>query len=359
MSPNSRCIANRDPGKGITILLYSIINKLRKSKATKARLRSATTMLQGLIYSLIIQQPLLISYVREKYNHAGKQLFKDTILNNPNLRDIVLIINALNECTEGLPRLLNFIKEISLILFISNVKWIILSYNWPNIKDELKIFKQKIRLCLELNKNSISAAVQTYIHYKNLNNVRNDEDNLSLCKHVLTIVSTVYWPVTLHKLYSLIGSPKEFSEDILLFAKIIYLCSSFLTIRTKDYLITSKAYYFCDYSISNNIKGAFQEGGLISVFLRYYFLHWLKALTIEAGWDTCLQTLEGYNSLVTSVVFLPNGQRLASTLDDKTVRVWDANLGDCLQTLKGYSNKSPYDISIRHMTIYGRIDAKT
>ncbi|KAK2681976.1 Ankyrin repeat [Fusarium oxysporum f. sp. vasinfectum] len=48
----------------------------------------------------------------------------------------------------------------------SRVKWIISSRNWPDIEDKLDSAKQKVRLPLELNKDSISKAVDTYISYK-------------------------------------------------------------------------------------------------------------------------------------------------------------------------------------------------
>ncbi|UKZ72431.1 hypothetical protein TrVFT333_000060 [Trichoderma virens FT-333] len=574
-----------DPGKGKTMLLCGIINELEKfaahrlsyffCQATEARLRNATAVLRGLIYSLIIQQPSLISHVREKYDQAGKQLFEvsnawtalskilKAILDDPCLKDVVLIIDALDECTEELPRLLNLIREISSASSSSShVKWIVSSRNWPGIENTLENAQQKISLCLELNEDSISAVVQTYIHYKvnllaeensynnkireeteryllsnandtflwvalvcqNLNNVGSwkvlkklktyppglnllyermldqileldDDDDVSLCKKVLAIVSTVYRPVTLHELHSLVGSPEEFSEDISSFAEIIRLCGSFLTIRgdtiyfihqsAKDHLTTDKAWstispssandihytifsqslqsmnvtlrrdiyclespgypisqlqqpnadpliavrysciywinHLCDYNIGDHLKGALQEGGSVDLFIRYHFLHWLEALSllegmsegilaiarlidlfveqtpesqvlslvqdarrfifrnksviestplqvyvsalifsplqskirkifkdeepswmllkpaVEAGWDACLQTLEGHNDWVSSVAFSPNGQRLASGSRDHTIRVWDASSGACLRTLEGHS----------------------
>lgn len=73
---------------------------------------------------------------------------------------MVLIIDALNECIEELLRLLNLLREISLSSSLSSyIKWIVLSRNWPVIKNKLKNAKQKINIYLKLNKDSISAAV--------------------------------------------------------------------------------------------------------------------------------------------------------------------------------------------------------
>ncbi|MEH2118718.1 nSTAND1 domain-containing NTPase, partial [Nostoc sp.] len=46
-----------------------------------------------------------------------------------------------------------------------------------------------------------------------------------------------------------------------------------------------------------------------------------------------LNTLEGHSDRVISVVFSPDGQRLASASDDKTIKLWDAATGKLLQTL--------------------------
>ena len=175
-----------DPGKGKTMLLCGIIDELKSTvktgllsfffcEATDARINNATAVLRGLIYPLVDQQPSLIRYIREKYDHARKALFEDVnawvslseifanILQDPNLKSAYLIIDALDECkTEDLPQLLDFIVQKSSAS--PHVKWIVSSRNWQNIEEQLETAGQKVRL--ELNAESISTAVSTYISHK-------------------------------------------------------------------------------------------------------------------------------------------------------------------------------------------------
>jgi len=59
---------------------------------------------------------------------------------------------------------------------------------------------------------------------------------------------------------------------------------------------------------------------------------------IEDKWSPCLQTLKGHSDWVNSVAFSHDSARLASVLDDRTVKIWDASSGECLQTFEGHSN---------------------
>ena len=49
-------------------------------------------------------------------------------------------------------------------------------------------------------------------------------------------------------------------------------------------------------------------------------------------------TLRGHDSSVTSVVFSPDGRRLATASWDKTAKIWDAETGKELMTLSGHTN---------------------
>ncbi|KAH7118320.1 heterokaryon incompatibility protein [Dactylonectria macrodidyma] len=116
-----------------------------------------------------------MSHVLKKYNHAGKQLFEDTnqwdalskilfnILQDSSRQNTFLIIDALDECETNRDQLLDLLVHIS---SSSRAKLIVSSRNWPSIEEALDASTQKLRLCLELNHESISAAVSKYIKYK-------------------------------------------------------------------------------------------------------------------------------------------------------------------------------------------------
>jgi WD40 repeat protein len=58
----------------------------------------------------------------------------------------------------------------------------------------------------------------------------------------------------------------------------------------------------------------------------------------DAHTGACLQTLEGHDRNVNSVVFSPDSSRVASGSADSTIKIWDAHTGACLQTLEGHGN---------------------
>ncbi|KAH8587315.1 hypothetical protein B0O99DRAFT_678190 [Bisporella sp. PMI_857] len=308
-----------DPGKSKTMLLCGIADELQNSlaksallsyffcQATDSRINRATTVLRGLIYLLVDQQPSFVSHVQTSYDKAGKALFEDAnawvaltkifsgILQDPNLDDTYLIVDALDECVVDLPRLLDFIAQISSVS--TRVKWVVSSRNWPEIEKTLDTAMQKRTLCLELNADSVSTAVATFIQTKvhdlrkknkyksetrdviqqhlSLNAhgtflwvalVCQELSNLSgwkavqklkalppgldslyqrmldqiiasedseLCMSVLAVVSTVYRPITVDELVTLVNMPNGVDGEYKALAEIIGYCRSFLAIRER------------------------------------------------------------------------------------------------------------------------------
>ncbi|KIM94556.1 hypothetical protein OIDMADRAFT_184255 [Oidiodendron maius Zn] len=177
-----------DPGKGKTMLLCGVINELEKlgaetyqlsyffCQATDSRINNAVAVLRGLLSLLIEQQPSLISHIQKRYDVEGRNLFEDAnawvalsdiftnILLDSSLIRTYLIIDALDECKEGQLKLVDFIVQKSSLP--SRVKWIVSSRNWPPIEEQLDKAGNKVRLCLELNNEFVSASVNVYIQHK-------------------------------------------------------------------------------------------------------------------------------------------------------------------------------------------------
>ncbi|KAJ3526408.1 hypothetical protein NM208_g11205 [Fusarium decemcellulare] len=159
---------NGDPGKGKTMLLCGIIDELQKEsshpvfyffcEATQNHLRTTTSVLRGLLWLVCRQYPEAMSCVRATYDIEGQKSFEDPftlkpmlerILQSSYLQDAVFIVDALDECwdqrTDDLvdrEELIDLIVEFSVS------------------------FSHKVRVSLELNKDSVSRAVRTFIRHK-------------------------------------------------------------------------------------------------------------------------------------------------------------------------------------------------
>ncbi|KAH8900609.1 hypothetical protein GQ53DRAFT_863078 [Thozetella sp. PMI_491] len=342
-----------DPGKGKTMLLCGIINDLSAStnsadpktgtvlsyffcQATDSRLNNAVAVLRGLIYMLVDQQPTFISHIRKKYALAGKQLFEDinawaalteilrSILKDPSLQSIYLIIDALDECgttssqqSADLTRLLRFISQNS---NLPRVNWIISSRNLPSIEEGLVKARQKVSLSLELNAKSISEAVAIYICHKvnelaelkgYNNKIRCDVHDyllshandtflwvalvcqaLAETSRLNTLSKLRKFPPELGDLYRrmmayilesedatlckdilailacLVNLPDDFSDDESLL-KIIGLCGSFLTLRQRTiYFVHQSAKDFLLQDTPNNILPSGQQDLHYTIFSR-------------------------------------------------------------------------------------------
>ncbi|KAH6694059.1 NACHT domain-containing protein, partial [Plectosphaerella plurivora] len=305
-----------DPGKGKTMLLCGILDELEKDSTsrqayffcqeTNRNLNNATAVLRGLIFSLVCQQPKLISYVRKEYDPVGQKLFEGSnvweamskiltaILSDTSLGSTVLIVDALDECSEGRAKLLKLITAQSVS---ARIKWVVSSRNWVDIQEQLNIAGQKVTLHLELNAKSISAAVKAYIRdkvgelarlkeydeetratveqtfvdkadntflwvalafqelaapdvqsweasdilqtlplglqplYQRMMEHIEQSRHKKLCRDILAAVSVVYRPISLLELISVVESLARFTNNLLALEKLISCCGSFLTLQ--------------------------------------------------------------------------------------------------------------------------------
>ncbi|UKZ76962.1 hypothetical protein TrVFT333_004678 [Trichoderma virens FT-333] len=173
-----------DPGKGKTMLLCGIIDELERTvgdyvtyffcQATDVRLNNAIAVLKGLVYLLLFRQPTLAARVRDRYGHVDEKLLREvngwdtlcsmllSLLQEPGVQTPYLIVDGLDECQTGLDDLLWLIVRLS----SSRARILVSSRNWPSIDDALSAATLKVPLCLELNTQAISAAVDIYIGYK-------------------------------------------------------------------------------------------------------------------------------------------------------------------------------------------------
>ncbi|RBR09691.1 hypothetical protein FVER53590_11729 [Fusarium verticillioides] len=195
-----------DPGKGKTMLLAGLITELEEAsddgvfyffcQATQPLLRTAAYVLRGLIWSIVCKRPALISYVRKEYDQAGKSVFSNhnawqalsriltAILEDSASADFIIIVDALDECTEGREKLIGFISQCSVS---RKAKWIISSRNWPDIESQLDGTQSQVRLHLELNHASISNAVLRFVNRKvdQLNSTYDESARVQIRNHLL------------------------------------------------------------------------------------------------------------------------------------------------------------------------------
>ena len=317
------------------MLLCGIIDELKEQaintaqliafffcQATDGRLNNAIGVLRGLIYLLIDQRPSLITHLQQKHKGVGKALFEGPntwfalreifmqMLQDPNLPDTILIIDALDECESDLPLLLSLIIEVSPRF---RIKWLVSSRNRTDIEQKLQSDQSRTRLSLELKSNAahVSHAVDAYIdHYiseipaiqddpqlqaqvrqqmqrkadgtflwvslvaqelktaetwhiaeimdevptglkelyrRMIRQIQHQRRDSKFCIQMLLVVTTTYRPLCLEELGALSGLPQQAFGTVKAVAKIVKLCGSFLTLREgRVFIIHQSAQDFLD-----------------------------------------------------------------------------------------------------------------
>jgi N-terminal domain of NWD NACHT-NTPase/NACHT domain/WD domain, G-beta repeat len=206
---------NGGAGTGKTMLLIGIIRKLSFQSAvfaptlsyffcqsqgkTDLPLNNATATLRSLIWMLLIQQQDLIKHLQTDYKHSGRNIFTD--MNAPfamrrvfekmlkDARPVYFIVDALDECDEGLEDL---IKLISTSLALSDkVRWLVSSRPEVDILTKLKNPDSKnpaiAETLVELDMQGQRGRVEKYIKHK-LSDLKRSRFGYSYTNEILATV---------------------------------------------------------------------------------------------------------------------------------------------------------------------------
>ncbi|PVH70635.1 hypothetical protein DL98DRAFT_564105 [Cadophora sp. DSE1049] len=177
-------------GTGKTMLMIGIIRELFKQSAVSAPtlsyffcqsqgktdppLNSATAAMRSLIWMLLIQQPRLISHLQSDYGSSRGALFTDrnalvamsrvfkNMLEDEDARPVYFIVDALDECDQGLDDLC---KLISTSLTLSDkVRWLVSSR--PEVDVLSRLRHPHISRIVDLDTQGLDNPVNAYISHK-------------------------------------------------------------------------------------------------------------------------------------------------------------------------------------------------
>ena len=181
-----------NPGKGKTMMMIALIDELSNlvqadpgssilsyffCQNTDTRLSSSVSILRGLIYLLAFQRRELIHHVWKRYNSERLQLFEGPnavyalweilrdMSSDPSFKRVYLLVDALDECDNGLEQLLGLIMGRNRIP-TSKVKWLVSSRYKADFEKYFGSDASRSRISLELNHVHISQAVQIFIDFK-------------------------------------------------------------------------------------------------------------------------------------------------------------------------------------------------
>jgi WD40 repeat protein len=62
----------------------------------------------------------------------------------------------------------------------------------------------------------------------------------------------------------------------------------------------------------------------------------IRLWSVQQG--QCVKVLQGHTTRIQSIAFHPQGELLASASGDETVRLWSVKTGECIRTLAGHHN---------------------
>ncbi|OKL62331.1 hypothetical protein UA08_02283 [Talaromyces atroroseus] len=182
-------------GMGKTMLLVGIIQELTKERLSNSdapnisyffcqgssgELNSGLGVLRSLLWLLLVQQPHLISHVREAYKTAGKKTFTGAVafeklsgilksaLEDRELEPIILVLDALDECDQAdRPSLIRFLNTVlSSPKTKARVKWIISTRPLPEIQMDMNSAGRYLNSMLSLDNRDLEGPISAFIDHK-------------------------------------------------------------------------------------------------------------------------------------------------------------------------------------------------
>ncbi|KAL7813976.1 WD40 repeat-like protein [Trichoderma aethiopicum] len=198
-----------DPGKGKTMMLCGLSQELENARegpsllsyffcqATIPTLNTATAVLRGLVYLLVIRHPSLLPHLQDDYEKVGdRKLFEGInswfalletfkrILQDQLLQNSCFIIDALDECSDR-DRLLDLIVESC--ASTPGVKWILSSRKLRDIEAKLGRCEHSVVVDLEDHNDSTTDSVSKFIDNR-LRKLELVEDNPNLQEKLQDII---------------------------------------------------------------------------------------------------------------------------------------------------------------------------
>jgi hypothetical protein len=183
---------NGQAGTGKTMLLIGIIQELTSKhlsspeapdlsyffcQGTNHQLDNGAAALRGLVWLLVLQQPHLITHVRQAYRPSGEKAFDgifafqalsellQRMLEDEELNPVFLIIDALDECDEKTrPLLIGTV--LSTNRTSSKVKWLVSSRPLPEIEKNMTGAGTSSKRVLKLDEHNLERPINAYIDYK-------------------------------------------------------------------------------------------------------------------------------------------------------------------------------------------------
>lgn len=186
-----------DPGKGKTMLMIGLVKELRDRLRThesralsfffcqnaEQRLNNGVSVLRGLIWKLLSENPALGCYIPKAYGLATKDkrkaMFEESnsylfdilkrmlsdILMDASFEAVYLLVDALDECNKDMDGLVEWIAHNAADPQ-SKAKWLVSGRFTMKLDRTLKPKHHQKKLILELNDEHISRAVAGFIKQK-------------------------------------------------------------------------------------------------------------------------------------------------------------------------------------------------